>query len=485
MKKSHLVFVPCPGIGHLMSAVEFTKLLINRHEHLSITVLLIRSPFDPKVDAFILSLSSSLSFPQRLRFVLLPQHPEPTNSDSLHPSVLFDSLIEHQKPNVRDVVSKLNSDPDSPRLAGFVVDVFCTTMVDVATEFGVPTMVFFTSGAAFLGFMLHIHTLRDRDNVDPTVLNFKDSGTEFAIPSFDNLVPASVFPGHVLDKDWARLLSTQASSMKNKVQGILVNTFEELESHAIQSFSHTDLAVYPVGPILSLGTDNTVQEGSESDVMDWLDDQPQYSVIFLCFGSWGFFDEEGNQVTEIASALEASGVHFVWSLRKTPPKGSMGAVGDYSDLEEVLPEGFLQRTAEIGRVIGWAPQAQILAHKAVGGFVSHCGWNSILESIYYGVPIATWPIYAEQQTNAFQLVRELKMSVEISLDYRRAFGSVSESGVISAARIREGIKQVMEKESEVRKKVKAMSEMSKRALMEGGSSYSHIGRFIHDILNWG
>ncbi|KAK4277683.1 hypothetical protein QN277_015643 [Acacia crassicarpa] len=217
--------------------------------------------------------------------------------------------------------------------------------------------------------------------------------------------------------------------------------------------------------------------------MEWLDNQPPLSVLFLCFGSKGYFDEQG-QVTEIARALERSGVRFVWSLRKPPPKGMFEAPRDYLNLEEVLPEGFLERTAEIGRVIGWAPQSQILSNKAVGGFVSHCGWNSVLESIYYGVPIATWPIDAEQQLNAFQLVRDLKMSVEISLDNRREFGDVRRSGMVSAERIERGIRQVMEKESDVRKKVKHMSEISKRALMEGGSSYSHLGRLIHDTLNW-
>ncbi|XP_028791161.1 anthocyanidin 3-O-glucosyltransferase 2-like [Neltuma alba] len=482
MKKSQLVFVPCPVMGHVVSAVEFARLLINRHQHLSITVLIIRAPIDPNVQAYIHSLTSSLSCSERLQFTLLPPHPDPTNSQTLHPSSFLDSLVETQKPNVRDAASKLNSSPDSPRLAGFVVDMFCTTMIDVATDFGVPSMVFFTSGAAFLGFKLLIHTLRERDNVDTTELNSNDSGTEFAIPSYENPVPVSYFPTVMFDKEWTLRLLNHASRMK-KAKGIIVNTFEELEPHAIHSFSKTkkDVAIYPIGPILNV-RDTKVTITKRSDhVMEWLDDQPPSSVLFLCFGSDGYFDEQ-KQVREIARALERSGVHFLWSLRKPPPKGSAAAAPtDYSDseLEEVLAEGFLERTAEIGRVIGWAPQPQILAHRAVGGFVSHCGWNSILESIYYGVPIATWPLYSEQQLNAFEMVRELKLGVEICSDYRRALGSV-----VSAERIEKGIKQVMERESEVRKKVKHMSELSKRAWMEGGSSYTHVGRFIHDILNW-
>ncbi|XP_028791162.1 anthocyanidin 3-O-glucosyltransferase 2-like [Neltuma alba] len=474
---SQLVLVPSPGMGHLVPAVEFAKLLIDRHHRLTITLLIITQPSDPTVGAYTLSLTSSLSFPKRLHFVLLPPLPDPTNSHSLHPSAVLDSRIQDQKPNVRDAVSKLKSDPYSPRLAGFIVDVFCTAMIDVATEFGVPTIVFFTSGAAFLRFKLHTHTLWEQEKVDTTAFDLVDSGSEFAIPSFVNRVPVSVFPGISLDRQWKLFFFNHTSRMK-KAKGIIVNTFEELESHAVRSFSKSDFTIYPVGPILSgRGDKRTVPKGS--DVMQWLDDQPPSSVLFLCFGSRGCFEEE-DQVTEIARALETSGVPFVWSLRKPPPEGSMEPPSDYSELEQLslFPEGFLERTCENGRVIGWAPQAQILAHRAIGGFVSHCGWNSILESVYYGVPIATWPLAAEQQLNAFQLVRELKLGVEICLDYRRGWSSV-----VSAGRIEKGIKEVMQKESEVRKKVKLMSEMSKRALMEGGSSYSCLGRFIDDVLN--
>ena len=115
--------------------------------------------------------------------------------------------------------------------------------------------------------------------------------------------------------------------------------------------------------------------------------------------------------------------------------------------------------------------------------MSHCGWNSVLESVYFGVPIATWPLYAEQQPNAFLLVRELKMGIEISLDYRMDVKTGSRSGLISAERIEKGIKEVMEIESEKRKKVKEMSELGRKALLEGGSSYAHLGRFIDDVLN--
>ncbi|KAI9110823.1 hypothetical protein K1719_018261 [Acacia pycnantha] len=474
MTKSRLVFIPAPGMGHLVSTVEFAKLLINHDHRLSITVFVIRAPGATKVDAYIHSLTSSPNFPKHLQLIHLP-------TDESQPAQYLHQLTQNSIPLVKQAVSDLvqqsRSDPDSPQLAAFVVDMFCTAMIDVADGLGVPSVIFFTSGAAYLGLMLDLYRLREQDTLDTTSPGFEDSGTEVTIPSFVNPVPANVLPTVLLEKQWEGFVDEYVKGLR-KAKGFIVNTFEELEPQAVHSLSKGDTRLYPVGPILTAKDDETSQQGW--DIMEWLDDQPESSVLFLCFGSIGYFGED--QVREIAKALEISGVRFLWSLRKPPPEGSRRPT-DYSDPAEGLPEGFLDRTASIGRVTGWAPQKQVLAHKAVGGFVSHCGWNSILESVYYGVPIATWPLYAEQQPNAFELVRELKMAVEISLDYRMDHKSGSNSGVISRERIEKGIKEVMERESETRTKVKQMSEMSRKALMEGGSSYSYMDRFIDEVLN--
>ena len=139
------------------------------------------------------------------------------------------------------------------------------------------------------------------------------------------------------------------------------------------------------------------------------------------------------KIKEISHALEHSRHRFLWSLRQPPPKGKV-ITSDYENIEEVLPEGFLHRTARIGG----APQIAVLAHSAVGGFVSHCGWNSLLESILYGVPVATWPIYAEQQINAFQMVKDLGLAVEIKIDYNK-----DRDHIVSAHEIENGLRNLM------------------------------------------
>lgn len=158
----------------------------------------------------------------------------------------------------------------------------------------------------------------------------------------------------------------------------------------------------------------------------------------------------------------------MWSIRE-PSKGTIYLPGEYTNLEEILPERFFNRTAKIGLVCGWVPQVTILAHQAIGGFISHCGWNSILESLWFGVPKATWPVYAGQQMNAFQLVKEFGLAVEIRLDYREG------SDLVLAEELEKGLQLLMDGDDEVRKKVKDMKEKSRTPMMENGSSYKSLG----------
>ncbi|PNX91807.1 UDP-glucose flavonoid 3-O-glucosyltransferase 6-like protein [Trifolium pratense] len=440
MKKAEVVFIPSPGVGHLVSTLEFAKLLINRDNRLRITILVIKLPHTTETDVY----TKSLPISDSLNVIHLPECSLPPTSN---PGFAMVALLEAQKTNVKQAVSNLTTGKQHGHLAAFVVDMFCTNMIDIAKEFSVPAFVFFTSGVAFLGLSIYIHNLFERDNVDSTHLM---QLTELAIPGFANLVPTKSLPSAVLRKEYESFFMSYAKGLKN-TDGIIVNSFEELESHAVHSFSsHPDLVglpIYPVGPILNLEpkTKGTVES---ADIINWLDDQPPSSVVFICFGSKGSFDED--QVKEIALAVENSGARFVWSLRKPPPKGTMAPPSDHplSELVSVLPEGFLDRTADIGRVIGWAPQAQILAHPTTGGFVSHCGWNSTLESIYFGVPVATWPLSADQQTNAFELVTELKTAVEIALDYRVEL-SGAPNYLLTSDKIERGIRNVLEKDGEV------------------------------------
>ncbi|CAN1249861.1 UDP-glucose flavonoid 3-O-glucosyltransferase 6 [Linum perenne] len=327
---------------------------------------------------------------------------------------------------------------------------FCTSMFDVADELGVPSFIYYTSNASSLGFFFHVQYLYDDDNYDILATDESNDAEQLLnFPTYQNPVPRKVFP--VLEEDGWVTFRRIARDFR-KAKGILINTVKELESHATDTLSR-------VGPILNLNSDTWASSASD-DVIGWLDQQPDSSVVFLCFGSLGAFC--GEQVKEIAHALERTGERFVWSLRRPTGEGAR------------LSNRFLDRTADVGRVIGWAPQTAVLAHKATGGFVSHCGTNSMLESLWFGVPMATWPMYADQQLCAFLLVKELGIATEISMDYNILSGG----DIIKADVIERGIRNLMDKDCQWKKKIKEFSDKIKAAIRDDGSSSSSIAEFL-------
>nr|CAN74961.1 hypothetical protein VITISV_014252 [Vitis vinifera] len=444
MEQTELVFIPFPIIGHLASALEIAKLITKRDPRFSITIFIMKFPFG--------STDGMDTDSDSIRFVTLP--PVEVSSETTPSGHFFSEFLKVHIPLVRDAVHELTRS-NSVRLSGFVIDMFCTHMIDVADEFGF---------------------LHDYEGLD--INEFKDSDAELGVPTFVNSVPGKVFPAWMFEKEngGAEMLLYHTRRFR-EVKGILVNTFIELESHAIQSLSGSTVPeVYPVGPILNTRMGSGGGQQDASATMSWLDDQPPSSVIFLCFGSRGSFGAD--QIKEIAYGLEHSGHRFLWSLRQPPQKGKMEFSSGYENIEEVLPEGFLHRTARIGKVIGWAPQIAVLAHSAVGGFVSHCGWNSLLESIWYGVPVATWSMYAEQQINAFQMVKDLGLAVEIKIGYNK-----DSDYVVSAHEIENGLRNLMNINSEVRKKRKEMKKISRKVMIDGGSSHFSLGHFIEDMMD--
>ncbi|CAI9277700.1 unnamed protein product [Lactuca saligna] len=476
---AELIFIPAPWVGHIMSTIEIAKLLVNRDNHLSITVLLINPPpsfgWSFAVTTYIQSLANTKM--DRISFINLPQDKN-SRVSKVPMATLTDCINNHCK-YVRKIVAHKMSQPvpGSGQVVAFVVDMFCTGMIDVANEFNVPTYVFFTSNAAFLGFKLYIQTLSDDKNQD--VVELSNSDSTIPVPCFVKPVPTKVFPATCHTQEGLEFILRSARKLRD-AKAIIVNTFLELETHAIDSLSKekTIPMVYPVGPILNLEA-GAGKASSNDDIITWLDTQPPSSVVFLCFGSMGSFDEV--QLKEIANGLERSGHRFLWSLRRPPSDQTTTASSDYEDPGTLLPEGFLERTAEIGKVTGWVPQVAVLGHGAVGGFVSHCGWNSLLESLWFGVPSATWPIYAEQQLNAFEMVVELGLAVEIKMDYKKDFvNQKAGKMVVTTEEIESGIRRLME-DYKLRKKMKEIREKSIAAVAEGGSSYASVGRLIKDF----
>ncbi|KAJ4724181.1 Glycosyltransferase [Melia azedarach] len=183
--------------------------------------------------------------------------------------------------------------------------------------------------------------------------------------------------------------------------GILFNTVEEFDHLGLMYFKRKlNCQVWAVGPIL-LSLENRAKSGKSGGISaefckHWLDSKPENSVLYISYGSMNTISQ--SHMTELAMALEASGKNFIWVVR--PPIGF--DINSEFNAEEYLPEGFEERIIASGKgllVQKWAPQMEILSHKSTSAFLSHCGWNSVLEAMIHGVPIIGWPMSAEQFFN--------------------------------------------------------------------------------------
>ncbi|KAF2565986.1 hypothetical protein F2Q68_00024872 [Brassica cretica] len=420
-QEAELIFIPFPIPGHLLATIELVKLILThgRRRIHTITILHWGLPIFPPSDKDA-SLQTLAKTESRIRIVTLPelQNPPPMEFFLKAPEYYILEFVKKMVPSVRDAVSTVLSSSrdgsDTARVAGETP----SRQIGIRPE------------------------LRRRGEYCSWIRH---------LCSYDTWV--------------------DMTGRFHEAKGILVNSSKSIEPNAFSYFESIPVydypPVYPVGPIL-YSNDRSILDPLERDrVMTWLDEQPESSVVFLCFGS--LMNLPATQIKEIAQALEIVGCKFLWSIR-TDPK-------DYSSLSEILPDGFLNRVSGLGFVCGWAPQVEILAHKAIGGFLSHCGWNSILESLRFGVPIATWPMFAEQQLNAFTMVKELGLALEMRLDYLLADGEI-----VKADEIARAVRSLMEGEDVPRRILKEIAGAAKAAVMDGGSSFVAIDRFIDKVV---
>ncbi|CAH2060119.1 unnamed protein product [Thlaspi arvense] len=464
MRNAELIFIPTPTVGHLVPVLEFAKRLIDQDDRIRITIVLMKLQGQSHLDTYVKSIASSQPF---VRFIDVPELEEkPTLVAQSVEAFVYD-FVEKNIPLVRNIVNGILSSPasDGVTVKGIVADFFCLPMIDVAIHVNLPFHVFLTTNSGFLAMMQY---LADRHSKDSSVF-VRNSEEVLSIPGFVNPVPVKVLPSALFIEDGYDAF-VKLAILFTKANGILVNSSFDIEPYSVNHFlkEQSYPSVYAVGPMFDLKAHPHPDQdlARRDELMKWLDDQPDASVVFICFGSMGRL--RGPLVKEIANGLEICQYRFLWSLRTE----------EGSSNDDVLPEEFLDRVGDRGMICGWSPQVEILAHKSVGGFVSHCGWNSIVESLWFGVPIVTWPLYAEQQLNAFLMVKELKLAVEMKLDYR-----MHSDEVVSANEMETAIRCVMNKDNDlVRKGLMDVSQMARKAALNGGSSYLATVKFIQDVI---
>uniref|UniRef100_A0A0E0LM90 Glycosyltransferase n=1 Tax=Oryza punctata TaxID=4537 RepID=A0A0E0LM90_ORYPU len=478
-----IVLLPAWGSGHFMSALEAGKrLLVAGGGAVSLTVLVMQAPTEIEASVVEAHVRREAASGLDITFRRLPavEHPNGCEATEEFMSRYVERHARHVKAAIAALVSPV---------AAVVVDLFFTPLLDAAHELSLPAYVYFASTGAFLALMLRLPELRD----DLTV-GFAGLEGSVDVPGLPP-VPPSYMPVCLVNKtvknyDWFEYHGRRFTEAK----GIIVNSSVELEGAVLAAIADGRCtpgerpvpAIHAIGPVIWF--DTTTPPEQPHECVRWLDAQPPASVVFLCFGSIGYLDAE--QVTEVAAGLERSGHRFLWVLRGAPAGGVRYPTD--ADLGELLPEGFMETTSVRGMVWPrWAPQKDILGHAAVGGFVTHCGWNSVLESLWFGVPMATWPLYGEQHLNAFEVVASMGVAVE--LRRRRTTTTVAKDGdearsFVEAAEVERAVRRLMpqgggsEEGRKAREKAAEMSAACRKAVEEGGSSHAALQRLVREIV---
>ncbi|KAL8133406.1 zeatin O-glucosyltransferase-like [Apium graveolens] len=252
--------------------------------------------------------------------------------------------------------------------------------------------------------------------------------------------------------------------------GVLFNTCRPIEGPFLDVLAKVNAKQWAIGPFNPVEIcDNSSHGGHRC--LEWLDKQLPNTVIYVSFGTTTSLTDE--QIEHLALGLEASGQKFIWVLRDA----------DRGDIftEDVrvceLPRGYQDRikVSEQGMIVrDWAPQLEILAHASTGGFMSHCGWNSCLESISMGVPMATWPMHSDQPHNALLVTKVLKLGVVVR-DW--ALGDE----LIQSLTIENAVRELMASREgeEMRKRTAELGMAVKRSVADGGEMddfIAHIRR---------
>lgn len=416
----------------------------------------------------------------------LPPDAENTEGLPLHQMITLLRSTFALKDPLRNFISDLTAKDGKPPLC-IISDLFMGWASEVARSCGTVNVGFSTSGA--YGTTCFMSIWRDLPH-----LAAGDDG-EFTLPAFPHSCRFNVSHLHPFmraangEDSWSKVFRSIVAGSLESI-GWLCNTVKETEpvgADALGKF--TKLPVWCIGPFLppemlnkgtSLSSSSRIigkRSGkvhglSPEKCIEWLDMHSEGSVLYISFGSQNTIS--ASQMMALALGLEDSGKPFIWVIR--PPIG-FDIKGEFKS--EWLPEGFTERKQ--GLVIHtWAPQLEILCHKSTGAFLSHCGWNSSLESLSQGVPIIGWPMAGEQAFNSKMMMEEMGVCIELT------------KGVHSTI-LRSDVKRVIDvvldskKGIEMKENAVGIGELIRAAAREDktrkGSSLQAMDDFISTLLS--
>ncbi|KAF0930722.1 hypothetical protein E2562_034915 [Oryza meyeriana var. granulata] len=483
-----MVLYPGIAVSHFLPMMQLADELV-AHGY-AVTVALI----DPAVHqqiAFAATVDRVVSSKKHaIRFHMLPrvELPPATSTDDGDGDFFLLGYLDLVRRHNACVHDFLRSMP--PRgVHALIVDSLSVEALDVAERLDVPGYAFHTGNAGAFAVYLQLPSIRGEG--DPSFRELGDTPLE--LPGLPPMPASHLFAELLEDPESKVYKATMDVSRKNSrySNGFLVNTFESLEPRVANALrgsrGHRRRGpalpmppFYYVGPLVEKAGERGERDERRHECLTWLDGQPDRSVVFLCFGSTGAGNHSAEQLREIAVGLENSGHRFLWVVRAPIVSDDPEKPYDLRaepDLDALLPAGFLERTGRRGTVVKlWVPQVDVLHHRATGAFVTHCGWNSVMEGVVAGVPMLCWPLYAEQKMNKVLMAAEMGIAVEM-IGWQQ--------GLVAAEEVEGKVRLVMESEAggELRARVTAHKEAAAAARADGGSSRAAFAEFLSDADN--
>ncbi|WMV19721.1 hypothetical protein MTR67_013106 [Solanum verrucosum] len=351
-----------------------------------------------------------------------------------------------------------------------IVDGIFTFAVDIAKEAKIPLLYFDTISPCAIWTYLAVPKL-----IEDGEIPFKGNDLDALVNSvsgMEGVMRRRDLPSYCratdLDIPIIQHVIKQGKHIV-QAQALILNTFEALEGPILSQFRALCPNIYAIGPLhtqlkaklasQSLPTSNSLWK-EDMSCIDWLNKQPNKSVLFVSIGSLATMSKA--QFLEFWYGLVNSKTNFLWVQRP-------GSIIGLEDDDINVPMELVESTKERGCIVSWAPQEEVLAHPSIGGFLTHCGWNSTLESIVEGVPMICWPYFVDQQVNSRYVAEVWKLGLDMK-------------DVCDRATIERMVIEVMDvKKIEFLERAKQMSNLAIASVGEGGASYQDLERLIEDI----
>ncbi|PIA38217.1 hypothetical protein AQUCO_02800113v1 [Aquilegia coerulea] len=468
--KPHAVCIPFPGTGHINPLLKLAKVLYNKGFHITF----VHTEFNYNRILESQGPDSLKGLPDFI-FETIPDCLCRSNGAVITVATLCDSIDKNCSVPFRNLINRLNNNCNVPPVSCIVADGVMSFTLDVAQEFCIPEVLFWTTSACgFMGYLQVPQLIRD-DLLPIKDLSCVTNGyletTIDWVPGIEDIrlkdIP-SFFLRTTDRNDIMVNYNVKQVEQAPKASAIVLNTFDELEKDVINTIQSKLPPIYTIG-FLHLLVNKISDSGLDSiesnllkedlDCLKWLDSKKENTVLYVNFGSTTVMTPQ--HMMEFAWGLANSKQTFFWIIRPDLVSGDSA----------ILPPEFIIETKERSLFASWCPQEQVLNHPSIGGFLTHSGWNSTIESISSGVPMICWPFCGEQQMNCTYSCRHWGIGMEIDNNVKRE-------------EVESLVRELMEGKKGKEMKMKAIEwkQKAKEAVAPGGSSYQNLDKLIKEIL---